>query len=148
MFKKFLALCLLAFSLHAAPSDPSSASPSPPPTHAIHPETILLEPPAPHLEIPSSAKNNESYEHAFIKMILTLGGLLVLVFLTLWLLRKFSHGRLGGFASSKKIKILEKKPLSPKTILYLVELDGKQVFIAESQLEVKMLLSPQMDMEY
>ena len=47
-------------------------------------------------------KPHESYEHAFIKMILTLGGLLLLVFFTLWALRKLSHGRVGGFGSQKK----------------------------------------------
>ena len=86
--------------------------------------------------------SDPSYEHAFIKMILTLIGLLALVFFTLWALRKLSHGKVGSFGSQKKIKILEKRPLSPKTVLYLLELDGKQVFIAESQLEVKTLLQP------
>ncbi len=84
-----------------------------------------------------------SYEHAFMKMILTLGGLLFLVFFTLWAIRKLSRGKMGTFGSIKKIKILEKRPLSPKTVLYLLELDGKQVFISESQLEVKKLLEPQ-----
>jgi flagellar protein FliO/FliZ len=74
-------------------------------------------------------------------MILTLGGLLLLVFLTLWLLRKLTQGRIGSFGTQKKIKILEKRPLSHKTMLYLLELDGKQVFISESQLEVKSLLN-------
>ena len=50
-----------------------------------------------------------SYEHAFIKMILTLAGLIFLVFFTLWALRKLSNGKIGGFSSQKKIKILEKK---------------------------------------
>ena len=85
--------------------------------------------------------SDSSYEHAFIKMILTLGGLLFLVFFTLWALRKISNGKIGGFSSQKKIKILEKRPLSPKTAIYLLELDGKQIFIAESQLEIKTLLS-------
>ena len=81
-------------------------------------------------------------------MILTLMGLLLLVFCTLWALRKLSHGKVGSFGSQKKIKILEKRPLSPKTVLYLLELDGKQVFIAESQLEVKTLLQQvEMDLE-
>ena len=106
-------------------------------------------PPAPaHVEAPAapdssflSKAQDSSYEHAFIKMILTLGGLLLLVFLTLWALRKLSHGKMGGFGSQKKIKVLEKRPLSPKTVLYLLELDGKEIFIAESQLEIKSLLS-------
>jgi flagellar biogenesis protein FliO len=82
-----------------------------------------------------------SYEHALIKMILTLGGLLVLVFLTLWILRKLSHGRMGGFGAQKKIKVLEKRPLSPKTVVYLLELNGKEVFVAESQLEIKTIFT-------
>jgi len=83
-----------------------------------------------------------TYEHAFIKMILTLAGLVALVFFTLWALRKLSSGKIGGFSSQKKIKILEKRPLSPKTAIYLLELDGRQIFVAESQLEVKTLLNP------
>lgn len=143
MFIKIFALLLFIFSLQAAPMQPAIT----PTVPAAPTEIVTLEPTIQHQEFPSSVKDSESYEHAFIKMILTLGGLLVLVFLTLWLLRKFSQGRMGGFGSTKKIRILEKKPLSPKTILYLVELDGKPVFISESQLEVKILLSPQMELE-
>ncbi len=94
------------------------------------------------LSLFESKSQTSSYEHAFLKMILTLIGLLVLVFGTLWILRKLSHGRIGSFSSLKKIKILEKKPLSPKTVLYLIELGGKQIFLTESQLEVKTLLMP------
>ncbi|MBX9923784.1 MAG: flagellar biosynthetic protein FliO [Rhabdochlamydiaceae bacterium] len=143
MFIKVFSLFLMIFSLHAAPMQP----PAPPLATETPIETVVIEPQIQHPETPPPVKDHESYEHAFIKMILTLGGLLVLVFLTLWLLRKFSQGRIGGFGSTKKIKILEKKPLSPKTVLYLVELDGKQVFIAESQLEIKTLLSPQMELD-
>jgi len=83
-----------------------------------------------------------SYEGTFVKMLLTLGGLVVLVFLTMWLVKKATHGRLGGFGSQKKINILEKKPLSPKTLLYLIELEGKKILISESQLEVRALFQP------
>ena len=101
-----------------------------------HEEVSFLEK---HL---SSKSDNTSYEHAFLKMILTLAGLIFLIFFTLWALRRLSSGRIGGFSSQKKIKILEKRPLSPKTAIYLLELDGRQVFIAESQLEVKTLFDP------
>lgn len=79
----------------------------------------------------------ESYEAAFVKTIVVLVGLLVLVILTVWMFRKVSHGRLRGMNVLKSIKILEKRPLSPKSILYLIEVGGKQVLIAESQLEVR-----------
>ena len=83
-----------------------------------------------------------SYEATFFKMILTLAGLLCLVLVTIWALKKFSHGRFGSFGSQKNIVILERKNLSPKTLLYLVEVDGKKILLSESQLEVRMLLQP------
>ncbi|MDN3508595.1 MAG: flagellar biosynthetic protein FliO [Candidatus Neptunochlamydia sp.] len=82
-------------------------------------------------------KATESYETAFIKTIVVLVGLLVLVILTVWMFRKISHGRLHGMNVLKSVKILEKRPLSPKSMLYLIEVGGKQVLIAESQLEVR-----------
>ncbi len=129
-----LAKALLLLSLLFTPLFSDTLAPPQAPTQV---ET----PAVPESSLLTKAQDSSSYEHAFIKMILTLGGLLLLVFLTLWALRKLSHGRMGGFGSQKKIKIVEKRPLSPKTVLYLLELDGKEVFIAESQLEIKTLLS-------
>ena len=89
-------------------------------------------------ELPSQMhKATESYETAFIKTIVVLVGLLVLVILTVWMFKKISHGRVRGLNYMKSVKILEKRPLSPKSMLYLVEVSGKQVLIAESQLEVR-----------
>lgn len=82
-------------------------------------------------------KTTESYETAFIKTIVVLVGLLTLVILTVWMFRKINNGKLRGMNVLKSIKILEKRPLSPKSILYLIEVGGKQVLITESQLEVR-----------
>ncbi|MCB1082432.1 MAG: flagellar biosynthetic protein FliO [Chlamydiia bacterium] len=79
----------------------------------------------------------ESYETAFIKTIVVLVGLLVLVILTIWMFRKISNGRFRGMNVLKSVKILEKRPLSPKSMLYLIEVSGKQILLAESQLEVR-----------
>jgi len=128
------AKALILFSLLFAPLFSETA---PPPAPSITP---IETPAAPEHALVSKAPQS-SYEHALIKMILTLGGLLLLVFLTLWVLRKLSNGRMGGFGTPKKIKVLEKRPLSPKTVIYLLELNGKEVFVAESQLEVKTILN-------
>ncbi len=84
-----------------------------------------------------------SYEGAFVKMFLTLLVLVVGIIGTVWFLKRLSRGRFGG-SSSTSIVVLEKKQLSPKTMLYVVEVEGKQALIAESQLEVKniMVLEP------
>lgn len=85
--------------------------------------------------------STQSYEMAFIKTITILIGLIALIFLTIWMFKKISHGRLQTFNSMKSIKILEKRPLSPKSILYLIEFKGKIVLIAESQINIKSLTS-------
>lgn len=80
-----------------------------------------------------------SYEGAFLKMILTLLVLIVGLIGTVWFLRRMAGGRLGS-GSGRSIRVIEKKPLSPKTMLYLIEVEGKQTVIAESQLEIKRLI--------
>ncbi len=80
----------------------------------------------------------ESYENAFIKMLLTLGALLVLICATLWAIKRFGRGQFG-LGSSRTIKILERRPLSQKSMLYIVEVEGKRILVSESQFEVRAL---------
>lgn len=103
--------------------------------------------PSPFTEIPSPAPElfNEampttpSYEYAFLKMIVSLLILLVLIFLTVWALKRLSTGRLKIMNQTLSIKLLEKRAISPKSVLYLIEVEGKRILIAESQLEVRLL---------
>ena len=104
---------------------------------SLKPDEKPLEMTAPTQKTPDVHQTTESYETAFIKTIVVLVGLLVLVILTVWMFKKISSGRLRSFNSLKSVKILEKRPLSPKSMLYLIEVGGKQVLVAESQLEVR-----------
>ncbi|MBM3198618.1 MAG: hypothetical protein FJZ58_05120 [Chlamydiae bacterium] len=96
----------------------------------------------------SPTEQMPSYEGTFFRMILMLVGLLSFVLLTIWALKKLSHGRFGSLGTQKRIVIVEKKSVSPKTLLYLIELDGKKILLSESQLEVRMLLQPQEEEDY
>lgn len=97
-------------------------------------------PPAMPEELQSFPKEiTPNYEFAFAKMILTLVGLLILVFVTYWLFKRMAGGRLSAMNFNRSIKVLEKRPLSSKSILYLVETEGKKILIAESQLEIRSL---------
>ena len=78
-----------------------------------------------------------TYKGAFVKMMVTLLALIILIVVTVWMLRRISHGRLKQMNYGRSIKILERRPLSAKSILYLVEISGKKVVVAESQLEVR-----------
>ena len=78
---------------------------------------------------------------AFMKMFLTLTALVVLLLVSYWFLRRLIQNRSQRGNVDAAIQILEKRMLSPKTMLYLIEVDHKKVLIAESHLEIKRLES-------
>jgi flagellar protein FliO/FliZ len=140
-----LAICtLLAFPLalraDTLPSKEQQSILSPLPAQQTASTQTPKAPEAPEsLHVPTPDEiQMPTYEGAFLKMILTLVGLVALIFITVWLLRKLTQGKMGSFGK-KHINIIERKPLSPKTILYVLEVDGKQILVAESQLEIKTL---------
>lgn len=78
----------------------------------------------------------------FFYMLLMLSILIGAVFLTSWFLRKMVNTRIEQQNASSSIKILERRALSQKTTLYVVEVEGEVHLIAESptnvvQLELK-----------
>jgi flagellar biogenesis protein FliO len=81
-----------------------------------------------------------SYEGVFLKMLFSLLLLVLGVIATVWFTRRMTSGRFGH-SSGKGIKILEKKVLSPKTMLYLIEVQGRQIVLAESHLEIQKIIS-------
>ena len=140
--------CQVCFASPAStPATPTPVAPIEQP--AIPPLPDQEHPLEPHLTpIPSSVEMTDSYQHAFIRMLLSLAGLLVLVFGTFWFLRRMGKGKLR-FGSNRTIQVLEKRPLSPKTVLYVIEVEGKQILISESQIEVRALttIEPKVDLE-
>jgi len=90
-------------------------------------------------DTPSMMVETPSYESMFLKMILALIGIVVAVFLGIWLIKKLSYSRSRQMNILKSVKILEKRPLSPKSMLYLIEVSGRKLLLSESQLEVRAL---------
>jgi len=140
-FRLFLLLLSLSLSVvHANTKDTHKEE-----KHIEETSPIPTEDPSTP-ELPSSKEMTDSYQDAFIRMLLSLVGILILVLGTFWILKKLNKGkfRLG---SSSRIHVLEKKSLSSKTVLYIVEIHGKEVLIAESQLEVRNLteIDPEID---
>ena len=117
----------------APPQNPAA----PPPSMPGHLEPTAEPGPAP---IPSSKEMTNSYESAFVRMLVTLLGLVFLVFATFWILRRLGKGKfkMGG---GRTINVIERRALSPKSMLYVVEIGNKKVLISESQLEVRALTS-------
>lgn len=93
------------------------------------------------LATPEEHMEPVSYQGAFVKMMLTLFGLIVLIIISVWMLRRLSQGRMKQMNSGRAIKILERRPLSAKSILYVIEIHGKKMLVSESQLEVRFISS-------
>ncbi len=86
-----------------------------------------------------------SYEGAFLKMAITFVAVIVGIIGTVWLMRRLAGGRIGG-SHGQSIQIIERKAISQKTTLYVIEVDGKQTVIAESQLEIKRVMDLDLDL--
>lgn len=76
---------------------------------------------------------------ALAKVAISLVILVGLMFATLWILRRLIQGRMQRSSPNQLIQIVERRPLSPKTMLYMISIEGEHHLIAESQLEVRFL---------
>ena len=74
-----------------------------------------------------------------MKMLISMGALAALLFATYWFLKKLIQNRLQKGVGEPAIAILEKRMVSAKTMLYLIEVEGKKILFAESHLEIKAL---------
>jgi len=144
--------CLCGNSVFAGDDSPSetltaveaflSAQPTPvPETSPPHPVLAPEEKPSEEVEFPKLQTTTTSYESAFLKMIFVLIAILVVVFALFFILKRLSSKRLHQSNQLRTIKILEKRAISPKSLLYLIEIGGQKILIAESQLEVRLISS-------
>ena len=76
---------------------------------------------------------------ALVKMLLTLLALVLLLFGTYWFLKRLIQQRLQKGGKEQSIQLLEKRMISAKTMLYLVQVEDKKILLAESHLEIKRL---------
>jgi len=158
-FKKVLPILFLLTASIACTDEkkkPTVESPTqqtPPPTASVQPPAsptpaeVVKPSPAPASPLPTEAAKTapasadeitSSYEGAFVRMLVTLLGLVILVFATFWVLKRMGKGKFG-MGGGRGINVIEKRALSPKSMLYIVEISGKKVLISESQVEVRAL---------
>jgi flagellar biogenesis protein FliO len=93
-----------------------------------------------HPQIPDGAQlPSGEYGFVLLKMFFSLLVVALLLGLTIWFLRRLMRYRFDKSGGIEAIKVLEKKMISPKTMLYFVEIEGKKILLAESQLEVRQI---------
>lgn len=72
------------------------------------------------------------YWKEFFKMMLILGIILTVVLVIAYFLKNFLNQKTKILNQNNHIKILEKRNLSQKSLVYLIEVNGKQMVLSES----------------
>lgn len=85
-------------------------------------------------EMPSS-----QFQKSFFRMLSLITAFILVIIFCFWIFRRIVHNKTKMANQSKSIKILEKRVLSPKSMLFLVEVEKEKVLIAESQVKVETL---------
>jgi len=126
-----LLLCL--FLCFAGTSFSEESVPSYPDQHSVSLTQKNLEPVFPIEElIKKPNKQDDKFYSEFINMLASLGLIIALIFIVAWFLKRLANTRLTQVNNSSSIRIIEKRIISPKTSLFLLDIEGTTVFIAES----------------
>lgn len=79
------------------------------------------------------------YSGSLWRMFGSLALIIALLIGSYLVLKKLIQGKLAKGGASRSIEILERRAISPKSVVYLLEVEGKKVLLAESQLEIQVL---------
>lgn len=83
--------------------------------------------------IPKPVPQDDRFFTELLNMLATLGLILALILFAAWFLKRMMTSRLNQINTSNSIKIVERRVLSQKTMLYVIEYENINVLIAESQ---------------
>ena len=78
-------------------------------------------------------KEGDNFQAKFLNMLFILTLLIGFMILASWLLKRMMKARITQINQASYIKILETRQLSPKSVLYFIEIENKKVLIGESQ---------------
>lgn len=96
-------------------------------------ETPQEAPPFPFEELhEKEAPENSRFLTEFIRMLFILGLMVTVLVLATWFFKRMGSVRIQQQNVSSDLKILEKRSLSPKAALYLVEFNDNQFLLGES----------------
>lgn len=115
-----LYICFLFASLPATGSETGTIPDS-------DPDSVLFPASQLPLEEPTDKFTGELYN-----MLITLGMVIGVIFALSWFLKRFLNAKVQQDNANSNIKVLERRSLSTKSGIYLLEVYGKILVIAES----------------
>lgn len=78
------------------------------------------------------AGKEDNFTRDLVQMVITLGIITAIIFMMTWFLKRMLNTRIQQMNVSSGIKILERRALTPKSSLYLLDVKGKGMVVAES----------------
>ncbi|HYG40740.1 MAG TPA: flagellar biosynthetic protein FliO, partial [Cytophagales bacterium] len=82
---------------------------------------------------PQPPKESDNFQAKFLNMLFILGLLIGFMILASWALKRMMKARVTQINQTSLIKLLETRPLSPKSIVYLIEIENTKILVGESQ---------------
>lgn len=86
---------------------------------------------------PPLSQTSANYKKMLTEASLMVFALLGFVLLAIFILKRISSQRTFQMNRERYIKIIERRPLSPKTSIYLVQVGDQKIVLTESQVEVR-----------
>lgn len=104
--------------------------------HFEIPEKVSEEPPPfPFPDQPSEVPET-NFMAQFINMLLMLGLLIGLMFFCSWFLKRMMASRIQQVNTDSNIKVIEYRPLSNRTTVYVLDIEGQKYVLAETPTSV------------
>jgi flagellar biosynthetic protein FliO len=119
----FASLCFGAY-LHSETNSSETESP----TTTSHPHPFPFEETGTEPVKPKE----DRFIFDFINMLASLGLIIAILLIATWILKRLLNTHLQQVNSSSNIKVLEKRALSPKTAIYIIEVNNRNLVLAES----------------
>lgn len=134
-----LFICLLSVPYLQAQNDEGTSSPAKervqdvPLPDFFPPEDLTGPPFRPEEYLRPPGPETDKFLAEFVKMAATLGMIIGLILLVAWFLKRMVNTRLEQANEASAIRVVERRAISPKTTIYLLELENKGIIVAESQ---------------
>lgn len=80
----------------------------------------------------SQSTNNDRFMAEFFHMLFVLGIIIGALLVLTWFLKRFANTRIQNLNVSSNVKVIERRVLGPKAIIWLLEVHGKELVVGES----------------
>lgn len=121
-----LLICIFSFLLASNPLIRAENQLNEPALPQELQDALKVPPPGPPQEI-------DQFYGEFIKMMVMLSLIIAFLLILLWFVKRMMNSRLEQLNVNSMIKVIERRSLTAKTSLYIIETMDKSYILAESQ---------------